>query len=101
MQLKPLLDFGYICPAGSLSINLLLNTATNHFGALCFPFKHEHKNQPNKKRFGAFSGTSIEQIAISYVKEQDTRATLVPMFPKKATLFGLSAPENRRVFASN
>lgn len=24
-----------------------------------------------------------------------------PMFPKKATLFGLSAPENRRVFASN
>lgn len=57
--------------------------AVNHFEGLCFLFKHEHKNQPNQKRFGAFSGTSIEQIAISYVKEQDTRATLVPCFQRK------------------
>lgn len=64
--------------------SLIKHGHESFWGDFVFPSSTSTKStKSNKTRFGAFSGTSIEQIAISYVKEQDTRATLVPCFQRK------------------
>lgn len=76
--------------------------AMNHFGGNFVSLQALAQNQEHqKKKVWGFQWHLSWADSNQLCKGAGHKSHFGAMFPKKATLFGLSAPENRREFASN